>query len=533
MLRGAASMRRFVPGVILSVNRDGRERMFIDVSPGPLTEPLSGRHWDRSAVAAQIARRGAFFARHGLAAGDRVFLHSGNRLELFADLYSLWALGAVAVPIDSRYTPFEVETLARAARPRFSVWAGTADDGVASVLGGLAIELLDSCEANAEPENGPRPSPRFGLDDDALILFTSGTTGAPKGVVHTHRSLRARWMALARCLGTESFRRTLCLLPTHFGHGLICNSLFPWLSGQHLFILPPFQAQHVLSLGSILDEHGITFLSSVPTVWRLALKTATPPRASRLERVFCGSAPLSAHLWGEIRRWTGAREVWNAYGITETGSWLAGTSVGDFTPEDGLIGVPWGGVVRVLPSSDPTALAAAAPCPPGESGHVWVNTPALMRGYLERDDLTARVVSAGWFCTGDIGVLDERGWLYLRGREREEINKGGMKIYPGDVDAVVERFEDALDVCTFAVDDALLGEEVAMAVVLRRADPDALGRLHDWMARHLAKHQMPRRWYVVDEIARTSRGKVNRDAVAALCADLRPVDPRGVGRSPA
>jgi oxalate---CoA ligase len=243
--------------------------------------------------------------------------------------------------------------------------------------------------------------------------------------------------------------------------------------------------------------------------------------------VFCGSAPLSSHLWSDIRRWTSARDVWNAYGITETGSWLAGTSFGSFTPEDGLVGEPWGGKIEIMRAAG--APAEGERCAPGESGHVWVRTPALMRGYLGRDDLTAEVVSAGWFRTGDIGCVDERGWLYLRGREREEINKGGMKIYPADVDAVVERFDDAIDVCAFAVEDALLGEDVGIAVVLRKRDPATLGALKEWMAIHLARHQMPRRWYLVDEIPRTSRGKVNRSAVATRCAGLEPVDLRDSG----
>jgi acyl-CoA synthetase (AMP-forming)/AMP-acid ligase II len=330
-------------------------------------------------------------------------------------------------------------------------------------------------------------------------------------------------MALRQALGLAPFRRTLCLLPTHFGHGLICNCLFPWLSGQHLFIVPPFKADLILELGSLVDEHRITFLSSVPVVWRLALKTSAPPRASTLERVFCGSAPLSGQLWEDVRRWTSARDVWNAYGITETGSWLAGTSVAGFTPQDGLIGEPWGGVVKVVRSANPMQLRAEGECATGESGQVWVNTPALMRGYLGRDDLTAQVVSAGWFRTGDIGLLDERGWLYLRGREREEINKGGMKIYPTDVDAVAERFDQTVDVCTFPVEDELLGEDVGIAVVLRDSDPATLRRLQDWMAQHLARHHMPKRWYIVGEIPRTARGKINRSAVAATCAGLTPV----------
>jgi oxalate---CoA ligase len=509
--------------------------MFLDLALGPLTEPITGTHWNRDTVRARYRRRLAFFGRHGLSAGDCVCLHYGNTAEFFVDLIAVWSLGGCAIPIDTRLTAFEIETLVRAAAPRFSLWFGPPDAGLARTLSGLGITVLDASEADAEPMPAARPAGRLvSLDQDALILFTSGTTGQPKGVVQTHRGLRARWMALRSSLGVAPFRRTLCLLPTHFGHGLVSNSLFPWLSGQHLFICPPFKADLLLKLGALLDEHRITFLSSVPTVWRLVLKTAAPPRRSTLERVFCGSAPLSAQLWKDIQTWTGVRDVWNVYGITETGSWLAGTSVPDFAPEDGLIGEPWGGVIKILRTADTGVLLEAADeCAPGESGHVWVNTPALMRGYLDRDDLTAQVVAGGWFRTGDIGLLDERGWLHLRGREREEINKGGMKIYPADVDAVVERFDQTVDVCTFAVEDPLHGEDVGLAVVLQSADTATLRRLHDWMAQHLAKHQMPKRWYVVDEIPRTSRSKINRAAVAARCTGLQPVDLRGLLRQPA
>jgi acyl-CoA synthetase (AMP-forming)/AMP-acid ligase II len=502
--------------------------MFVDLTLGPLTEPIAGIHWDRDAVRHRYRRRLTFYASRGLAVGDRVFMHYGNTPEFLVDLVAIWALGGCAIPIDTRLTAFEIETLARAAIPRLSLWVEPPDAALASVLAGLGVQIVNVSEVDAEPRSAEVRTPPVWLDQDALMLFTSGTTGQPKAVVHTHRSLRARWMALRQSLGLTAFSRTLCLLPTHFGHGLICNCLFPWLNGQHLFIAPPFKPDLILQLGALLDEHRITFMSSVPTVWRLALKTAKPPRAISLERVFCGSAPLSAHLWGEIRRWTGAPEVWNAYGITETGSWLAGTSMAGFAPEDGLVGEAWGGVVRVLRNADVRiADGDTEACAAGESGQVWVNTPALMRGYLGREDLTAEVVSAGWFRTGDIGVLDDRGWLYLRGREREEINKGGMKVHPADIDAVAERFEDALDVCTFAVADALLGEDVGIAVVLRARDAPTLQRLHDWMIRHLARHQMPRRWYVVDEIPRTSRGKINRAAVAERCAQLQPVDVRG------
>jgi acyl-CoA synthetase (AMP-forming)/AMP-acid ligase II len=195
--------------------------------------------------------------------------------------------------------------------------------------------------------------------------------------------------------------------------------------------------------------------------------------------------------------------------------------------EDGLIGVPWGVDIKISRSnSTQTPPGAAQECTPGERGYIWVNTPALMKGYLGRDDLTRQVVSEGWFLTGDIGFIDEQGLLYLRGREREEINKGGTKVYPADIDAVVERFDGTLDVCSFGYKDPLYGENVGIAVVLRSSNEESLRRLYDWASRHLAKHQLPLRWHIVEEIPRTSRGKVNRARMAERCAQLSPIDPR-------
>jgi acyl-CoA synthetase (AMP-forming)/AMP-acid ligase II len=495
--------------------------MFVDLNVGNLAELLTGRHWERREIGRQVALRIARFQSHGLGRGDRVFLPFGNRLEFFAELLAIWRLGACAVPIDARLTPFEVRTLVTAAAPRLAVVDDETDRRIVESLSEAGVGVVDTADTGSEEATAALSR----LDDDALILFTSGSTGAPKGVVHTHRSLRARWIALHEALGTTAFARTLCLLPTHFGHGLICNCLFPWLSGQDLFITPPFRPDIIMRLGTFLDDHRITFMSSVPAVWKLALKLSRPPQGGTLQRVHCGSAPLSAGAWEDIRKWTGARQVCNSYGITETGSWVAGLADADCAAEDGLIGEGWGAVIKVLRTSDTTRpLAPDDECATGESGFVWLNTPALMKGYFQRDDLTELAVVDGWFLTGDIGLIDERGRLVLRGRERDEINKGGMKIYPADVDAVVERFEGASDVCTFALDDAMYGQVVGMAVVMTSQDDATLRALYQWMKEHLAEPKMPVRWWVVEEIPRTSRGKINRDAVKAACADLSPLD---------
>jgi acyl-CoA synthetase (AMP-forming)/AMP-acid ligase II len=508
--------------------------MFFDLHFGTLTEPLTGRRWDRAGIFRRICARVSYYRTLGLSNSDLVFVHYGNTLEFFVDLLAVWILGGCVVPIDPERSKYEVETMARAAMPRFSLWLGNPEEAIARSLTGLGVHVLDIAEI---PETGfPEPHatiPSYfaAIDDPALVLFTSGTTGDPKGVVHTHRSLRARWTALDQSLGTGTFHRTLCLLPTHFGHGLICNCLFPWLSGKDLFILPPFRPEVISGLGNILDEHRITFMSSVPPVWRLAMKISKPPRTRGLQRVCCGSAPLSALLWKGIQDWTGTTEVINAYGITETGSWAAGTTMPGFTPEDGLVGEPWGGVIKVLDGSStefhPITLRE---CAPGEDGHVWINTPSLMKGYLGRDDLTRKVVSHGWFVTGDLGVIDDRGLLFLKGREREEINKGGMKVYPADIDAVAERHGLTQDVCTFGFEDPLLGENVGMAVVLKETNDANLRNLIEWLRNHLGKHQIPQRFYVLEEIPRTSRGKVNRSKVADHCASRKTVDLRDLFR---
>ncbi len=506
--------------------------MHFNLTVGNLIEPTTGRRWDPSEIVRQVNARTQHYQYHGFVPGDRAFLHLGNCLEFFAELLAVWRLGGCAIPIDNRLTLFEIQHLAQAATPRLSIIDDNTNSSITEYMttSGVQISHTGDSTKKVDTTHGQlRPLNAIQLDDHALILFTSGSTGDPKGVVHTHRSLRARWITLQQSLGVEAFQRSLCLLPTHFGHGLICNCLFPWLSGNDLFILPPFRPDLIMNLGDILDEHHITFMSSVPSMWRVALKVAKPPSQRTLQRIHCGSAPLSGYLWQEIQAWSGTKTVCNSYGITETGSWVAGLAENDISPEDGLIGEGWGSAIQVLKTNDTSALEEPGlVCSTGETGYVWLNTPALMKAYFQREDLTRQVVHNGWFMTGDIGLLDDRHRLYLKGRERDEINKGGIKIYPADIDTVIEQFAQTVDVATFAYDEALYGQDVGVGVVLKEQSEATIRGLYGWVKSRLAEHKVPTRWYLMDSIPRTSRGKINRAAVMEHCTQHTPLNLREI-----
>lgn len=425
-----------------------------------------------------------------------VVIAHGNNAFFFADLLAVWQAGGCAVCVNAGLTDGElariiefVDAAAVVIKP---------DQAVSSDR-----PVLDLSQ---DGDIGHLTAPH--LDDPALILFTSGTTGDPKGVVHTHRSIAARVALNAQVIGSDTLAKTLCTLPTHFGHGLIGNCLTALLTGHEVLLADATGIALAQQLSTLIDTHSVTFMSSVPALWKLALRLSPASQGGTLQRIHIGSAPLAAQLWQQVIDWSGGAEVVNMYGITETANWIGGASSRDHAPSDGLLGSLWGGEAAVL--TDAGEIAANG------TGEILVRTPSLMQGYFSRDDLTQAAFYKSWYRTGDTGQLDGAGVLSLTGRNKSMINNAGIKIYPEELDLLFERHESVAEACAFGIDDAVSGEAVALAVV-PASDDFSVADLRAWAQGEIRAEALPRQIYVLDAIPKTDRGKINRARVRAFC----------------
>ncbi len=439
----------------------------------------------KSFAAAVTARAGEF---RDAGIGGAAVVACRKPLDYLRDIFALWEAGTMAVTVNPSITPEE----------RRNVLAATG-----------ACALLDDDGLNLTGD-GPRPaSGPLGPDAAALVLMTSGTTGRPKGIVHTQRSLAARVSLNLAAIGAADLQRTLCVLPLHFGHGLIGNGFTALAAGGRLVLWPQPGLDEIGGFGQFVDAGRLTFMSSTPAFWTVAMRLSARP-AWAMRRVHVGSAPLSLPQWRAIAEWTGCRQVFNMYGMTETANWFAGASLEEGDAADGLVGRPWGGAVAVL-------------CEDGEvkgegTGEILAATPSMMSGYLGMEDATAAAFHGAWLRTGDTGRIDAAGRVTLIGRIKNEINRGGVKIPAEEIDMLLERHPQVREACAFALPDPVAGEAVAAAVV-GEAGLD-IPALRAWCRERCRAEAVPTRIFAMAAIPRNERGKIVRAKVreAALAS---------------
>jgi acyl-CoA synthetase (AMP-forming)/AMP-acid ligase II len=493
---------------------------FFIQSLGKITDVQTGETWGSDRLRSEIFKRNNYYSEQGVEKKDNIAILHNNNNSFFADLFSMWMLGACVSCLDKDIGADEFVNLCEELDIKYVIINKSIPKKLINLTS--IIRVLDT--NNSDDYEEKLIYTKKSIDDPALILFTSGSTGMPKGVVHSLRTLQIKWEILQNYVSLDICKNTLCPLPTHFGHGLICNSLYPLVHGKHIVLLPKSDIKNLINLSEIIDKYEISFISSVAAMWRIVLRICPPPKKNTLKQVNIGSAPLGVDLWKLVQKWSGTKQVWNVYGITETGSWVAGPVAGDDSElVDGLIGRGWGAEIMITNTTNMSSLSNAEniSLPLGEKGHIWIRTPCIMHRYWNNEKETKQVVQGSWFYTGDIGMLDDCGRLILTGRERNEINKGGAKVSPEELDLVIEKHPAINEACAFAYNDKILGEDIGVCVVFNESvTHPKLTEIEDWVKNKLSDYKVPARWYSVENIVKTSRGKVNRQKVSEYCQDI-------------
>jgi malonyl-CoA/methylmalonyl-CoA synthetase len=461
-------------------------------------------------------RAAGALASLGVGRGDVVGLQAPRDAALLELHLGALALGAVALPLNDAYTVDELAYLLGDARARVAVLVTALPapvDGLRVVEAADVRALLDGAtEAGAAD---------VADDEPAILLYTSGTTGRPKGALLSHRNVRATVEALHAAWEWSDRDVLLHALPLFHVHGLIVAQYGALWAAARTIWLERFDARTALWT---LEASGATVFMGVPTFYTRFLDLPADVAADLAGvRLFTsGSAPLPAAVHRAFTARFG-HEIVERYGMTEVGIVLSNPIRGPRKPGSVGVAVP-GAEVRV---ADPDT---GEPVPPGQEGEVQVRGPSVFLGYLGRPDQTAAALAGDWMRTGDLGRTDEDGYVTLLGRRSELVLSGGLNVYPAEVERVLAAAPGVAEVAVFGLPDADLGERVAAAIVAADPrDPPDTEALRSACRAQLAAYKVPKRIYVVDALPRNAMGKVVRAALAGLLSaptvrDATPAD---------
>ena len=417
----------------------------------------------------------------GLSLGDRVLFGARSSVDLAAAHVGALRAGLVVVPANPAFTAAELCRVALDARPRAAVvdseqqagWLRAAIPGL--VVTGPAVDLPDGTAAGLD---SARPT------DPAMIMYTSGTTGVPKGAVLTHANLLASSIAVGVAWRWSPADRLILALPMFHAHGLCVALHGTLLAGASAVLLPRFDVD------AILDgcRDGATMFFGVPTMYHRLAASDRAAELSSLRLCVSGSAPLAADLHHALHERTG-QAVLERYGLTETLMNISNPYDGE--RRAGSVGLPLPGVeVRV-----------------DAAGQLLVRGPSVFAGYWEHPEETAAVLRDGWMHTGDLGARDPDGYFRILGRARELIISGGYNVYPREVEDVLAQHPGVVEAAVVGTPSEEWGE-VVTAYVVAAPEPPSADDLEAFAATRLAPYKRPRIVRFVDALPRNALGKV-------------------------
>jgi malonyl-CoA/methylmalonyl-CoA synthetase len=439
----------------------------------------------------------------GVEPGDRVALFTPEKLPFLLSHLGVLYAGAVPLPLNPRFTREEMRYFLSDSEARVVIVGDEQRPLIESLVSELPRPPLVQPDAD-ESSSGPFREPSVQADDPCLILYSSGTTGWPKGVVHTHAGAAGSLHALESCWRMTADDVVLNVLPLFHIHGLAFAMHLTWLAGGCLRVADTFEVD--TALAGVAES---TVFMAVPPIYYRLLESPEFRQAAatwQRPRLFtCGSAPIRPEVLPELESIL-ERPVINRYGMTE--SYVITSLPLDGPWPSGSVGLPLAEIERRVVTSD------AGDVEPGEVGNVLIRGPNLFREYWRKPEATRTAFVDGWFDTGDLGSLDERGFLTLVGRKHDLIITSGYNVYPQVVERVLGECPGVAECAVFAVRDRQRGERVGAAIV--RSDPTLdETRILGWCSERLVHYQQPRTLLFVDALPRNSLGKILRRELTA------------------
>jgi long-chain acyl-CoA synthetase len=466
-------------------------------------------------LAAAVDETGALLAKLGVRPGDRVLIVNENCAAVLVLTLAAARCDAWPIPINARLSPREIDTVRAHCTPRRSFFTSAVSRDAsehAARLGGELLSLSGVGEVAVSPSDASAVTEPVSDDPAAQVaamLYTTGTTGAPKGVMLSHRNVlfAAVSGATLRRLGPTD--RVYVVLPVSHIFGLASVSMSGLLAGVALHLVPRFTAE---DLTRALGEDGISVLAGVPAMHARLIdhvrRSGRPLAAPRLRFIYAGGAPLDAQLKADAEALYG-QPVHNGYGLTETSPTISCTRL-DAPRADLSVGPPVPDIeTRIMES---TGRVAAS----GEVGELHVRGPNVMIGYYRAPQLTAEVLDRdGWFNTGDLARQDADGNLFIVGRSKELIIRSGFNVYPVEVEGV---FNQHPAVSQSAVVGRTVpgNEEVVAFVELRPGATVSADALREFVAERLSPYKQPAEIIVLPALPASSTGKVLKNELRKL-----------------
>jgi long-chain acyl-CoA synthetase len=448
--------------------------------------------------------------RRGVAPGDRVVVMLPNCPEVLQSYAAILRLGAVVVPVVFLLGPAEVRHILDHSGARTLItsadlaWKAEGWDGTIILVGGeaagaLAWDVIVPAEPDAFAMVERRP------DDLAVILYTAGTTGQPKGVALSHANLLSNARSAASLYELDRAEWSLAVLPLSHSYGLTLMNAGNIL-GTRAVLLRWFNPELVLDT---IQRHRVQQMAGVPTMFVYLLNFSDADRfdTSSMKLWGSGAAPLPVEIVEPFETRFGGRLL-EGYGLTEAAPVV---SAHRFSGERrlGSVGQPIPGVDVAICDDDDHRLAA------GEVGEVCVSGPNVMLGYYRMPEETARTIRGGWLHTGDMGRVDADGFLYIVERKKDLIIRGGFNIYPREVEDVLYAHAAVAETAVVGVPDPLMGEDVLAFVVTKAGAATTAEALIAFCQDRLAKYKCPKHVRFVDTLPKSPIGKILRKELRA------------------